>query len=75
MQKVIYYEIAIAVLNEQYDMVKKLIVAGHGDLALSVYQTCANYLDFMYRLGLVDYSEYLELMGEHHNIFDELFEF
>ena len=70
MEKVLLYEKAISILNERYDFIKRLIVAGDRDVALSLYHTLFDKLDFMFELGLVEFDEYTDLIGYYNNFFD-----
>ena len=70
MEKVLLYEKAIRILNERYDFIKRLIVSGDRDVALSLYHSLYSKLDFMLELGLVEYDEYTVLIGYYNNFYD-----
>lgn len=73
MEKVLLYEKAIGILNENYEQVKFFIVDGKNDVALYVYNSCNDYLHFMKRLGLIDYKEFCDLIDAHSDFFDKYF--
>lgn len=73
MDKVLLYERGIHILNERYDLAKRFIVDGKSNIALSVYHSCADYLTFMYELGLIDFKEYCDLRDEHNDFFERVF--
>lgn len=73
MDNVFLYEKSIRILNERYDLAKRFKVDGKLDIALSVYHSCADYLTFMYELGLIDFKECCDLRNEHNDFFERVF--
>lgn len=73
MDKKEFYDKAIYELNAQYDLARRLLVSGNRKLALSSYHRVNDFLDFMWRIDLIDFDEMLELRDEHYEFFNANF--
>ena len=73
MDKKKFYDKAICELNTQYDLARRLLVSGDRKLALSAYYRVNDFLDFMWRIELIDFGEMLKLRDEYYEFFNANF--